>query len=426
MELNSREIAALVWIGVLLAFMMSRRDLRSALGICLKAFLNPKVLASFLALAGYVAGLTAAASLVGLWSSDVLEETVIWFLGTGFVLLVNIGDVSKDEHFVRHKALSALKLTVALEFFVNLYVFSLPVELVLLPFLVFLAGMSAVAGSRAELAPAKTLVDGLLAIIGVTIVVYVCVRLVVAPGQLDLTNNLQALALPVWMTAGVVPFIYLVAVWSNYEVAFGRLNDATMTRTARSVAKLTLVGSLRLRGRDVQAFDGYWARELAGATSRAEARSVIAEFRAMRAGKERAERDERDRLRRYADVDCADAEGRRLDQREFNETRAALQWIATAQIGWHANGGRYRADLLDLLTPFRGLPEPHGISLQVAEDGQAWWAWRRTITGWCLAIGAAGAPPDEWLADGAEPPNDFPGRDAAWGERWGLDAKNWM
>lgn len=39
-----------------------------------------------------------------------------------------------------------------------------------------------------------------------------------------------------------------------------------------------------------------------------------------------------------------------------------------------------------------GLPQETGITMSVAKDGQAWYAWRRTITGWCFAIGAAGSP----------------------------------
>ena len=43
-----------------------------------------------------------------------------------------------------------------------------------------------------------------------------------------------------------------------------------------------------------------------------------------------------------------------------------------------------------------GLPRESGITLHVARDGQSWYARRRTVTGWCFAIGAAGPPPDQW------------------------------
>jgi len=134
-------------------------------------------------------------------------------------------------------------------------------------------------------------------------------------------------------------------------------------------------------------------------------------------------------MEQYAGVDGVDEEGRRLDRREFEATTRALQILASAQMGWYQNrGGRYRPELLEVLAPqfeWARLPEDHGIEHHVSDDGQSWWAWRRTVTGWCFAIGAAGPPPDQWLFDGPQPPQGFPGQDEAWGSRWGTDAKNW-
>jgi hypothetical protein len=87
-------------------------------------------------------------------------------------------------------------------------------------------------------------------------------------------------------------------------------------------------------------------------------------------------------------------------------------------MGWYRNrGGRYRADLLELLGDFtsQGLPEDHGITLHVAKNGKSWWAWRRTVTGWCFAIGAVGPPPDQWEFDGPEPPHGSLGKIRAGG-----------
>ena len=84
-----------------------------------------------------------------------------------------------------------------------------------------------------------------------------------------------------------------------------------------------------------------------------------------------------------------------MDRLEFKETTEALRFLATCQMGWYWNrGGRYhRKNLLNVLGDgFTrcGLPKDHGIAVRVAKDGQAWYAWRRTVTGWCFAIGAAG------------------------------------
>lgn len=53
--------------------------------------------------------------------------------------------------------------------------------------------------------------------------------------------------------------------------------------------------------------------------------------------------------------------------------------------------------------------------MRISADGQSWYAWRRTITGWCFAIGSNGPPPNQWRYDGPSPPNGFPGEDPAWG-----------
>ena len=54
------------------------------------------------------------------------------------------------------------------------------------------------------------------------------------------------------------------------------------------------------------------------------------------------------RLERYAGSDELDREGRRLDRREFDETKRALHRVATGQMGWYRNrGGRYRSDMLE-------------------------------------------------------------------------------
>jgi hypothetical protein len=146
----------------------------------------------------------------------------------------------------------------------------------------------------------------------------------------------------------------------------------------------------------------------------------VKDFREREKAKARAAIEKQENLQRHAGVDGEDEEGRRLDRREFKETTDALRWLGTCQMGWHRNrGGRYRTDMLERMSndfSRQGLPEEHGITMRVRDDGQAWYAWRRTVTGWVFAVGAAGPPPDQWEYDGPEPQRGFPGEDPAWGD----------
>jgi hypothetical protein len=186
---------------------------------------------------------------------------------------------------------------------------------------------------------------------------------------------------------------------------------------------MALITKLHVRARESGAFGGSWLQRITAAPDFKAARRVAADFRNSLRDQERARLEEQERLRRYAGSDEADVDGRRLDRREFSETMRALRSLADSQMGWYYNedeaggGHRYRSELLEALGPdffSDGLPEGSNLSMNVAKDGQAWYAWRRTITGWVFAVGAAGPPPDQWLYDGLEPPHGFPGEDPAW------------
>ena len=238
--------------------------------------------------------------------------------------------------------------------------------------------------------------------------------------EIDKHMLLLKFALPVWLTIGFLPCAYFFSLYVNYEAAFTGINHTTSDWKARFRAKLALVTKLHFKARDTRAFSWIWAKRIASASGFIAACQVVDQFYKSRRDAEQAVIDERERLERYAGSGETDGQGRRLDRREFKETIAALRYLSTCQIGWYRNrGGHYHADLLDRFgNDFtrQGLPTESGITMKVASDGQAWYAWRQTITGWCFAIGAGGPPSQEWEYDGPEPPDDVPGKDPRWGE----------
>lgn len=427
--INNREWALLIWLGVVLALLLLPRDLRSSLFEVVRAALHPILVIPVLLMAVWVGGLIVIVAGIGWWDAELATDTVVWFVGTALVLMFRVAEALGEERFFRRTIIGAVRVTVLVEVFVNLYVFSLPVELILLPVLTVLLMLSVVAGSEQRFVRVKALIDAVLALVAFSLIAFVVIQIVTDWQDFDKAGAFRKFALPVWLTIGIVPFVFLLSLYAAYDGAFKRIDFETDQRSQRWRAKLALALRLRVGIQDIAAFRFYWAKQAAAATSFRHATQVIDDFKDSRRADQRAKTEARDRLQRYAGVDGADDDGRRLDQREFKETKDALLALVTAQMGWYRNrGGRYRPELAEILkSRFErcGLPPDHGISLWVADDGQSWWAHRRTVTGWCFAVGAAAPPPDEWLYDGPEPPAGPPGGDAAWGERWGPDAKNW-
>lgn len=411
MSLNNREWAILFWLLVALVWAVLQPAFRSTLRGLGRSLQHPKLLVPLLAMIAYADVFVWLGWRLGVWNWSLIPETVIWFFGSALVLFFNLNKASEQEAFFRRVALRTIEVTVFIEFFMNVFVLALPAELVLQPMVLLLMLLSLVAGRQAEDRGVKRFVDALAAVMGLGLAAFSVVQLFRQWDQLDRGTHLLEFALPVWLTLALLPFVYILSLWVSYGVAFLRIRWTAKDARSRRRAKLALVTVLHGRTRDVRAFAGHWAQEAASAGSLKAARSVVRGFRGSRRRREAALKEEEERQRRYAGVTGTDSQGQQLDRREFEETTRALRWLATCQTGWYRRDGRYRDDMLDILNndfaPY-GLPSDHGITMRVAEDGQSWWAWRRTVTGWCFALGAAGPPPEQWEFDGQEPPGGVP------------------
>ena len=430
--LSSREIAILFWLGVAAVWVLASKKTRTEFGGVAQQAASPAISIPLVLLFGYIALECWVGSWLELWDSTLTKDTLVWAIVSGVVLFFKFGDASKERHYFRSRMLATVGITEFMTFFADHYVLSLPAELVLQPVLAFLAMLMVVARyQRGHEAVSRLLGRG-LAVLGVAFVVAGIAHVVVTFGR----QTLLEFALPIWLTIGLLPFVYAFSLYANYQYAFKGIDWGAKQKPWRHRfrAKLALVLKFRLRSRDSHRFPWHLARSLVDAQSLAEARQILDLLEMSREQQERAVIVRQDRLRRYAGSDDVDEDGRRLDRREFDETKAALHWIATCQMGWYRNPNRderYRGDLLDtvLQNDFtkHGLPKDSGIVMRVSEDGQAWYAWRRTVSGWCFAIGASGGPPNQWEYDGPEPPTDFPGEDDAWGDSpWALAVRrNW-
>ena len=433
--LNNRELAALIWVGAALLCAFSTVNGRETVVRVVKSFLKPQILLPLAAMLAWVGLELWVGGRLALWNSALAKSTILWTLGSAGVLLLNCAQIDSDRgdaDFFRRTILGTVGVAAFVEFFVNLYVMSLPAELVVQIVVAVLSLIVALAGQKPEYRSLGAFCEPVLALVGLALFALAARQVYLDWHQLDARELLLDLALPVWLTVGLVPFLYLFSTYVAYDVIFRRISRDKGARASRWRSRLALLSVLHFRADTVRKLGPYWSvrRKLGEAQTFSAARGVVAEFLDALRHEEQTKLDDEERLRHYRGSQELDHEGRRMDRREFAETIDALLWLANCQRGWHRNGGRYRHDLLRVLDDDftrHGLPKESGITLQVARDGQSWYAWRRTVTGWCFAIGAAGPPPDQWTYDGPEPPKDSPGRDSAWGDRPFADrvSPNW-
>jgi hypothetical protein len=322
---NPREIAFVVWLGGFLAWGATKPDVRAAYWQVVKAFFQPKVVGPVIALVGWTVGLAALAHTVGIWKMDVLSDTVVWFVTVGMAFYFSLGNVSEDG-WVRRTARRAVGAAVFVEVFVNLRVFSLPVELVLVPVLTFLVALGAYSAGKDEYTAAHKSVTFVMPVVGAIFAIYVTVSLIDDP---KLGETTRKLLLPVWLTIGVMPLIYLVGLWSAYEQAVLRIGFRTDDPATRRRAKRAFARAVKWRAADAGGFAGHWIYDLAHTDSPEAAREVMRRFRASW----RAERHDERLSNARANLELW------ID--ETDETLAEIHWDALVRSWGRLDAGQH-------------------------------------------------------------------------------------
>ncbi len=218
--LNSREKALVVWLVAIFAFAaLKSGDLGSSFLGVLRVLCSSKLLLLFGSAALYSAALVVLGRELGLWHTSAIKATIYWFFGTGVILAGNATQVSpEDPAFVRKLLRGALRLTILVEFLVNLYVFPLVVELLLVPLILLFIGMQVVAEYEADKAPVRKVINGLLGTIGVGLMLYVVVRALGDLGGFWTRENAEDFLVAPVLTLALVPFLCLVAWVSKREL----------------------------------------------------------------------------------------------------------------------------------------------------------------------------------------------------------------
>lgn len=273
--LNNRELASLIWLAVGLAFCLVKADIRKSLYDMVRAFLHWKILLPLCLLYLYITGLVIVGYKFQIWRPDLLKDTVIWAITTGFVMFFNYDEATAKSKFFRRRILSAFKITVLIEVFVNLFVLNLLAEILLVPFIFILSAMSVVAGMEKRTLPVKRLTDGLLAAIGMFFLIFAINSAATEWATIDKPDLLLNLVLPVWLTIGLLPFVYVLALLASYELAFTRVDMASSDRKRRRRAKLAIVYAVNIHARKFQKLNGWWLRDLTSAKNLSEAVQLI-------------------------------------------------------------------------------------------------------------------------------------------------------
>lgn len=386
----------------------------------LSATVSWQLILPFLAYFIMVGLCVALADKLGLMTLKLFGSVLIWVIFTGIALLFRLTDVLKGDHVFRSEVLGVVGLGAVFALFLGAKTFAFPCEILIVLLVTIVTVLRVVATHIADAKSVAGFIDVLLSAFTLWLLWMSVADMIRQGSAYDWRGFATGFIMPILLLIVTLAYLFILSCYAGYEMLISRLKAASANHSASyiSVAGASIV--LGLRPAIVNGVTGRGWFEMQEATS----------FRAgMRAAHtyldEKAARIEKERqhlhdLTTYAGVQGSDTDGRQYDRREFRETKKALEWLSTCHMGWYRRrDGSYDPNIVERISGLFDnyeLPAEHGVVMKVSSDGQSWYGYRRTVTGWVFGIGANGAPPNRHYFDGPEPPSEFPGDSSVWAD----------
>lgn len=256
---NAREQAIIIWLVTILILGCFNQKIRESLFSFFKILFSFKVLLILLLMALYGSLMVLILYKLNLWDFSLLKNTIIYGIGIGIVMLMNYERATKEQYFFKSVVFQNLKITLLLDFIINLYVFSLFAELVLLPIITLISCLAVVAGSKKEYTPVKKVMDFILASIGIYFILNAGVNIATNFQAFATIHNLKDFLIIPLFSVIYTPFVYIFAVIAGYEVLFKRIDIFMKDNSAskRRFAKLELIKACKINIKLINRFYGY-------------------------------------------------------------------------------------------------------------------------------------------------------------------------
>lgn len=174
---------------------------------------------------------------IGFWDESATKDTVLWTLGPALTTYFSLNKVTQDDRYFKNAILDNLKFVLILEFIVNLYSFSLPAELIVIPIVSFIVMLNAFAESKPEFKQVSKLLNFILVVFGLYLIVFTFREIFLDFQNFASLKNLRDFFLPILFSIALLPFVYIMALFIQYETFFIRIDFANKNSDVAKHAK---------------------------------------------------------------------------------------------------------------------------------------------------------------------------------------------
>jgi hypothetical protein len=217
---TNREIASVIWIVVFSIFFITKKNCRSAFYKVLKTMFSIKILIYIFSSIAFFTALMFSINKFFAIDLSLLKDSLVWFITSGLIITGNSFTCSDTKSILSKHILENLKVTVLIEFILATYVFSLFMELLIIPIILFFSLLNVVSENDENYKPIYKATSALQNIIGLGIIIFS-----IYSAMLDYNNfigiaSIKSFILPFVLMIFYFPFSYCWILYAKYEVLF--------------------------------------------------------------------------------------------------------------------------------------------------------------------------------------------------------------
>lgn len=256
LAINNREKAIILWLIILVVLASLKTSIRNSIKHLINAFFQKKLVQIYLAMILYVVGVTILLKKFEFWDVKNLPTTLKWFFIVAFVMLFNFEKANNPDYF-KNSLRDNLKVLVIVEFIVNLYVFNILVEFLVFPIILMLSIILALSETDSKYESVNKFLNGTFAIIGIFLLFYAVNQIISDFSGFITYKNLNDFYQPILYSLAFIPFVYLVALYSNYETFFVRLSFFVEDKSVLRYAKFKSIYAIKFNIQDLSRWSNY-------------------------------------------------------------------------------------------------------------------------------------------------------------------------
>lgn len=239
---NNREIAIAFWIIIVVIILIFTRAGKEFFKSVIPILFCKKFVVFYFVFLSFLCFVIYSLYKINVWSPKLVKDTIFWVMFVELPVFAKAIEEAKDAHFFRKLIKDNITISVVIEFLIGFWTFDLWVEILLVPFLVFISALYAVAEREKKHKPAKCFLHGILTLLGMLSFVYAIYNLVRSPQDFFSIDTLKVFVLPLALLVLNLPVVYGLALYNIYEQVFIRLKGTTKEKRKMKVSLVFFAG----------------------------------------------------------------------------------------------------------------------------------------------------------------------------------------